>query len=199
MLVIKLGGSLYGSPHLQEWLDQIAASNQPIIIVPGGGPFADQVRDAQKQHPINDADAHHMALLAMAQFGLLLCGLHPKLTPCYFSNNEPINSDNIKVWIPSRHLLNELYIVQSWDVSADSLALWLAQEINASKLLIVKSSPLPAPPLTVEKASKMQLLDTAFPDHYKRQAIPTTLMHASQSIELDNFLSNTAHSSLALS
>lgn len=199
MIVIKIGGSLYGSSYLQQWLDQVAASKQPIIIVPGGGPFADQVRDAQKQHPINDADAHHMALLAMAQFGLLLRGLQPRLTPYHFSKGESINSQNGKVWIPSKHLLNEPDISQSWDISSDSLALWLAQKVDASKLLIVKSSPLPAAPLTVEQASKIDLLDSAFPKHYKQQAIPTILMHASQSMALNDFLANKPHSSVRLS
>ena len=117
----------------------------------------------------------------------------------YFPEPEVMNSDDKKVWLPSKHLLNEPEISQSWDVSADSLALWLAQEVDANKLLIVKSSPLPPAPLTAGQASKMQLLDSAFPDHYKRQAILTTLMHATQSMELNTFISDTPHSGLTLS
>ncbi len=198
MIVIKLGGSLYGSPYLQQWLDKIVACAQPIIIVPGGGPFADQVRDAQKQHPINDADAHHMALLAMAQFGLLLCGLHPKLTPYYFIGNEIKSTDKNLLWVPSKDLLSEKEIDQNWDVSADSLALWLAQQYKADKLLIIKNTELPESVLTTEQASSLTLIDAAFPSHYQQHPIPTTLIHASQVNALPSFLSGEHHSGLQL-
>jgi aspartokinase-like uncharacterized kinase len=50
MQVVKIGGSLYDTPELKKWLKQLAkaAKDDSIIIVPGGGPFADTVRDAQK-------------------------------------------------------------------------------------------------------------------------------------------------------
>ncbi len=36
-----------------------------VVIVSGGGPFADQVRDAQKRWKFNDQQAHQIALHAM--------------------------------------------------------------------------------------------------------------------------------------
>ena len=38
-----------------------------VVIVPGGGLFADQVRVTQKLWQFNDQVAHQMALLAMQQ------------------------------------------------------------------------------------------------------------------------------------
>ena len=49
MWVVKIGGSLLGSPELERWLEVVAKHGDgKIIIVPGGGLFANAVRDAQK-------------------------------------------------------------------------------------------------------------------------------------------------------
>ena len=45
MWVVKIGGSLLGSPELERWLEVAAKfSDGNIIIVPGGGVFANAVR-----------------------------------------------------------------------------------------------------------------------------------------------------------
>ena len=64
MWVVKLGGSLAYSPELPHWLSALAHTD--AVIVPGGGPFADTVRDAQQIWRFDDATAHAMALLAIA-------------------------------------------------------------------------------------------------------------------------------------
>ncbi|HCC82688.1 MAG TPA: delta 1-pyrroline-5-carboxylate synthetase, partial [Methylophaga sp.] len=74
MYVVKLGGSLYHTAELKSWLTLLeqTALNESVVIVPGGGPFADMVRQAQQLHKFDDQHAHHMAILAMAQYGLML-------------------------------------------------------------------------------------------------------------------------------
>src|SRR5688572_11112389 len=66
--VVKLGGSYALSPRLPAILAAIRASHVPVVVVPGGGPFADAVRAAQPRMGFGDRAAHRMALLAMAQF-----------------------------------------------------------------------------------------------------------------------------------
>ncbi|MFM2396170.1 MAG: hypothetical protein RLZZ434_752, partial [Pseudomonadota bacterium] len=74
--VIKLGGSLLGSPALAHWLSLLAKhGNGKVVIVPGGSVFADAVRQAQSLSGVSDGLAHELALLAMDQFGLLLAGM----------------------------------------------------------------------------------------------------------------------------
>ena len=70
--VIKLGGSHASGPHIRDWLAAIAAEKRRIVIVPGGGPFADAVRSTQASLGFDDSAAHDMALMAMAQFGRFL-------------------------------------------------------------------------------------------------------------------------------
>ena len=58
MLVVKLGGSLYGSQYVSQWLHQLAQlKTQKVVIVPGGGPFADCVRDADQAHHLSNENS----------------------------------------------------------------------------------------------------------------------------------------------
>jgi aspartokinase-like uncharacterized kinase len=68
MWVVKLGGSLFGSDHLGSWLSLLAKVGS-LVVVPGCGPFADQVRQAQHRWGFDDSTAHIMALLAMSRRG----------------------------------------------------------------------------------------------------------------------------------
>jgi dihydroneopterin aldolase len=48
--VLKLGGSYAFSPFLKNWIDAIADCAGCVVLVPGGGPFADAVRAAQPRN-----------------------------------------------------------------------------------------------------------------------------------------------------
>ena len=43
-VVVKLGGSFAFSEHLRAWLEALTACAGRVVIVPGGGPFADTRR-----------------------------------------------------------------------------------------------------------------------------------------------------------
>jgi aspartokinase-like uncharacterized kinase len=139
MQVVKLGGSLYHWDRLPDCLSRLA--DCALTIVPGGGPFADQVRQAQRDWRFDDATAHAMAILGMAQFGRMLAGLEPRLTvaetlPALLGETA---RGRTAVWLPALAELNDGDCPESWDVTSDSLALWLAIRIEASDLTLVKS------------------------------------------------------------
>ena len=81
MWVVKLGGSLDRAGYLRDWTHALAEAGSPLIIVPGGGEFANAVRAAQGRWDLDDAAAHRMAILAMEQTAHLLCGICPELIP----------------------------------------------------------------------------------------------------------------------
>lgn len=78
--MIKIGGSLTHSEKLRTCLQHIARlfANQAVVIVPGGGVFADQVRSLQQVWHFDDTTAHTMALLAMQQMALFYQSVHPE-------------------------------------------------------------------------------------------------------------------------
>ena len=75
LAVIKIGGSVIRSSKLNGWLDVIAAAARPVVVVPGGGALADEVRAAQAALGFGDRAAHRMALLAMDQLAWAVAGM----------------------------------------------------------------------------------------------------------------------------
>jgi len=166
MWVIKLGGSLADYPDdLKRWLEMVAETGRGgVVIVPGGGFFADWVRETQKRWAFDDAVAHAMALRAMEQYGLMLCGLQEGLV---FAHTESeirklLHENRVPVWLPVQTLASE-DLSPSWDVTSDSLAAWLARRLNAECLVLVKSCPLPEEKLNMAELSEKGIVDVAFP------------------------------------
>ena len=143
--VIKLGGSLLGSAALPHWLSLLAKhGNGKVVIVPGGGVFADAVRQAQTLTGVSDGLAHELALLAMDQFGLLLAGMQPGLVTATSELEiaERGWQHQTVVWLPSQMVLADATVEQSWRVTSDSLSAWLANKLAADQLLLIKSVDL---------------------------------------------------------
>jgi aspartokinase-like uncharacterized kinase len=187
MWVIKLGGSLYDSHCLPLWLRQLATVGAgKFVVVPGGGPFADQVRHAQDRWRISDACAHAMALLAMEQFGRLLHNLEPEL--CLAASCEDIrqalNQGQIPIWLPTAELLNHLTIPASWEVTSDSLAVWLSGELKASRLILVKRVLISAPFISAHTLAKQGIVDLAFPRLLHSIAVPCYCISADDYLQV---------------
>jgi dihydroneopterin aldolase len=161
--VVKLGGSLHSMPELANCLDALARADKGIILVPGGGPFADTVRLAQTQYGISDAAAHHMAMLAMEQYGLMLCDLKPGLVPVDSPDTIDctLKQGLTPVWLPSAMCRHASDIPQNWSVSSDSLAAWLAIRLSAASLTLIKyERPADTDPIAMAAAG---WVDEAFP------------------------------------
>jgi aspartokinase-like uncharacterized kinase len=140
--VVKLGGSYAFSPELNPWLEAMATCAGAVVLVPGGGPFADTVRTAQKNMDFADRVAHHMALLAMEQYGCALASLGSGMTcaASIASIRRALRRNEVPIWSPTRMVLAAADIPCSWEVTADSLAAWLAGQIGAHRVLLVKRS-----------------------------------------------------------
>ena len=173
--IVKLGGSLAAAGTLPSWLDFILAQGGGrCIIVPGGGGFADGVREAQRRLGFSDRAAHRMALLAMQQYALLLEELAPALRRCADEAEiaAALAAGGIALWLPSAMVEADPAVAESWDVTSDSLAAWLAHRVGAKRLALVKSAPAPDPPLSPERLAALGLVDAAFPAYAAQAGIP---------------------------
>lgn len=140
-----------------------------VIIVTGGGVFADLVRTQQPIWQFDDTAAHRMAILAMQQTALLCHSLQPALGLSR-SISGFADSGEKSLWLPDWQELDAGGISASWDVTSDSLAAWLAGQLNADRLLLIKAGQL-APSVSLEQLQQQGLLDAAFlrmalPQHY---------------------------------
>ena len=141
-VVIKLGGSYASSAQRDNWLDAIDRCAGQAVLVPGGGPFADAVRAAQRELGFDDSAAHHMALLAMEQYGRALASGRPrfKLASSAEEIHHVLADGGVPVWAPARMVLAAKNLPESWDLTSDSLAAWLAGVLGMSRLLLVKQA-----------------------------------------------------------
>ncbi|WP_273151132.1 delta 1-pyrroline-5-carboxylate synthetase [Methylophaga thiooxydans] len=180
MRIIKLGGSLFHTPELRQWLELLdeASQQEPVIIVPGGGPFADEVRHAQRLHRFSDGTAHHMAILAMTQFGLLLADLAPNSIPFYYPNQQDPLENGLHVWLPERSVLDIAELPHSWDISSDSLALWLSQQLDVKELVMIKRTTVVSS--RIKALIDHGVLDKGFKHLYEEQPVQTQLFHFQQ-------------------
>jgi aspartokinase-like uncharacterized kinase len=146
LTVVKLGGSHAFSPLLARWLAAIGKAAGQVVVVPGGGPFADAVRAAQPLMGIYDAAAHDMALMAMAQYGRGLTSLAPGFdyADTLDALREAVARRRVPVWSPWPMLRGHPDIPRSWDVTSDSLAVWLASALDASGVVLIKHRASPA-------------------------------------------------------
>lgn len=165
MIIIKLGGSLSRSDALIDCLNAVEKNYQgrAVVVVPGGGGFADQVRLAQQRWQFDDTTAHQMALLSMQQMALMFKGLKPGFAIAHCSNaiQSTLNRQSPVIWSPDITELDNAGIQASWDISSDSLAAWLAKTLSASELILVKSAAVDTG-LSLHQLAEQHIIDDAF-------------------------------------
>jgi aspartokinase-like uncharacterized kinase len=177
--VVKLGGSVVRSAELAPWLDAIARAAVPIVVVPGGGALADEVRACQSRLGFGDASAHRMALLAMDQLAWAIAGLRPGFTvgATEAALRDALARGAVAVWAPYALIAGRADIEQSWRLTSDSLALWLANRIGAARCYLIKSIVRPrAPRLSARQLAREGIVDEAFAGMLAETSTPTILL-----------------------
>jgi aspartokinase-like uncharacterized kinase len=150
-----------------------------MVIVPGGGVYADLIRTTQQQWRFDEETAHLMAILAMKQFALLLKSLTPAfiLVESLASMQTLLKKSKVLIWSPKIEELSS--INASWEVTSDSLAAWLASQLGVTELILIKSAEIP-PNLNVQKMQKIGLVDKAFHLFSKNTSYKITLINKHQ-------------------
>jgi aspartokinase-like uncharacterized kinase len=150
-VVVKVGGSLFDwpelGPRLRRWLS--ALDVREIVLVPGGGPTADVIRDLDRTHRLGEDKAHWLALRSLSLNAHVLAGLLPSgevvddlaaCSQCWATGRLPVldahafalADEGRPGWLPHR-----------WDVTSDSVAARVAVAAGARELILLKSVPIP--------------------------------------------------------
>jgi aspartokinase-like uncharacterized kinase len=166
--LLKLGGAQARGGRLGEWLDAISHHAGRLIVVPGGGPFADVVRATQAQIGFDDVAAHEMAMMAMSQFGRALASLRPgfELADSEAALGGALRRGRTPIWSPERMAL-AAGLKPSWDLTSDSLDVWLAGKLGAVRLILVKHGA----PGTAAELVRGGVVDALFPAYLAKTGI----------------------------
>lgn len=131
-VVVKLGGSLMeDAPAVVRLLSENFGLNKQdgfsILIVPGGGPFANEVRSASEKYEIGDDAAHWMAILAMEQYAYYI------LDKTDVGSTDSMDGipAGVTMLFPYRLLREKDKLPHSWDVTSDTIAAWIAWKLDS--------------------------------------------------------------------
>jgi 5-(aminomethyl)-3-furanmethanol phosphate kinase len=163
IVVAKIGGSLLKSGEAASALKVIAKARMPIVIVAGGGAFADQVRATQRTLGLSDKAAHRMAILAMHQNALALCDLAPGLEPVetIAEIHLALRRGQNPVWLPLKMCDRDRELPQDWSITSDGVAARLAERLDQAEVILLKSCDVPAE-AEAEALAIAGIVDTAF-------------------------------------
>jgi 5-(aminomethyl)-3-furanmethanol phosphate kinase len=178
IIVVKLGGSFALAAQLRAWLEAIEAGAGHVVVVCGGGPFADAVRAAQKRMGLDEKAADTMALLAMEQYAIAIAALNRRfvVADSRLGIQAALRAEQVPVWAPRRMLRTAPDIPASWDVTSDSLSAWLAGRLGARRLLLIKRGRQATGNLTAQALSRDRVVDAAFPRFLAASGVPCSLL-----------------------
>jgi aspartokinase-like uncharacterized kinase len=165
-VVVKVGGGLLRAEGLEGLRRGCAdatelARRRPVLVVPGGGPFADAVRAVDEQEGLGDDVAHALALRAMDQLGVLLAALLPDAELL----SELAPPGRLAILRAAPAFAGRPEVPESWTVTSDSLAVLAAAAIGAQEAVLLKPVagvlarwPSDDPPLVAVTADQLQAL-----------------------------------------
>ncbi|MDD1708173.1 MAG: uridylate kinase [Methanoregulaceae archaeon] len=123
-VVVKVGGSLIDD--LDPILFSLKNSGRPVLIVPGGGRFADLVR----RTGVSGDAAHWMAIAAMEQTGWYI--VSKGVSPVTRLRVPP----GVEVLLPYDVLRSADPLPHSWDITSDTISAWIASRLSLPLILL---------------------------------------------------------------
>jgi aspartokinase-like uncharacterized kinase len=132
--VIKIGGSLFPE-YAVKLCENLVGKN--IIVICGGGAFANLLRDYDAGIGFSSTVTHRSAILCMDILGMLLADKVADAEAVYSLNlaQKALDEGKLPIFMPSKFLEHQNSLEHSWRVTSDSISLYIAHQLKA-KLLI---------------------------------------------------------------
>ena len=143
LIVVKVGGGLSATPGALELVGRALAEagrRHRLLIVPGGGPFADAVRAFDRRERLSADAAHWMAILAMDQYAYVLVERIPGavLVEDAGAIGGALPGTGVAVLAPSRWLRAADVLPHDWAATSASAAAFVAGALDAERLVLIK-------------------------------------------------------------
>jgi len=142
--VFKIGGKiLEDNKNLECTISQLKKlykdnTLQKIIIIPGGGSYANFIRSIDKNLVLGDDLAHWMAIFSMDYNGK---DLNRKFLDfeCIDDFKNIQRAKRIScIFLPYKYLRKKDELPHSWDVTSDSIAIYIANKLNLNECYLIK-------------------------------------------------------------
>ena len=139
MHIVKIGGSLTydAKPLLKALKNYAKENNKKIIIIPGGGEFANVVRKIDKALNISNSLSHKLAIKCMDLIGEVYAEIgNIKAYDTLFNLKREIEKEKIAILLPSKILLSTDIAEHSWAITSDSLSLYIGKLLDVREVII---------------------------------------------------------------
>ncbi|MBA3497840.1 MAG: hypothetical protein H0T86_12105 [Gemmatimonadales bacterium] len=181
--VVKVGGSLSAVPGALDAVGATLAAagrRHRIVVVPGGGPFADAVREFERRDRLSPDAAHWMAILGMDQYAHVLAEriAGAVLVEEPGSIGVAVGAAGIAVLAPSRWMRAADVLEHSWAATSDSVAAFVAGALDAERLVLIKPA---------DGGSGTELVDSCFASVLP-SGLPYAIIGWEQAGELERML-----------
>ncbi len=162
--VIKVGGSLGRGSGLRDLCRRLGelGGRHALLLVPGGGVFADVVREHDERLDLGRDASHWMAIAAMEQYGHVLARLAPGAATADSEEGarRALAGAGVTVLLPYRWLTAADPLPHDWEVTSDSIAAWVTRVCGARRLVLLK----PGAALAVPSPSGARVGDAVLPE-----------------------------------
>ncbi len=144
VVVFKIGGKILDDfENLKSTISQL---NQlyddnvfdKIIIIPGGGSFANFIRKIYSELKFTEEIAHWMGIISMNYNGLELSKKYPNLQIIENLNQLKENRKIFCILLPYEFIKENDELPHSWDVTSDSISLFIAKELELNECFLIK-------------------------------------------------------------
>ncbi|AIJ06214.1 aspartate/glutamate/uridylate kinase 1 [Methanocaldococcus bathoardescens] len=139
MHIVKIGGSLTydAEPLLKALKNYAKEKNKKIVIIPGGGEFANVVRNIDKALNISNSLSHKLAIKCMDLIGEVYAEIGDiKAYDTLFDLKREIEKEKIAILLPSKILLSTDIAEHSWAITSDSLSLYIGKLLDVREVII---------------------------------------------------------------
>lgn len=142
--ILKIGGGLLGKAGALDLVVEAVTAFRPgrhLVVIPGGGPFADVVRRMFKRVKIGEDAAHWMAVLGMEQYAHALAA---RITGAALVDDaagitRALAAGELPVLAPYRWLRATDPLPHTWEITSDSIAAWFAGALGARRVVLIKA------------------------------------------------------------
>lgn len=176
--VVKLGGSLLGRPGLAEllttWLAKRETSETRQVLLVGGGPPVDWLRDIATQHQLSEETAHWAAIEMMNANAPVVAELIGVAIESNGINSlvDRLKQERVVIYVAGDELWRQRQnekaaLPVGWHVTSDSIAAWLATQLTATLTLLKSTVPATIKAdAAVGSSSILELSQSGYVDSY---------------------------------
>jgi aspartokinase-like uncharacterized kinase len=142
--ILKIGGGLLAKAGALDLVVEAVTAFRPgrqLVVIPGGGPFADVVRRMFNRIKIGEDAAHWMAVLGMEQYAHALAA---RITGAALVDDaagitRALAAGELPVLAPYRWLRETDPLPHTWEITSDSIAAWFAGALGARRVVLIKA------------------------------------------------------------